>query len=319
MYLTIIILLALLSVSIIWRLYQKSTNGVCRSNNKLIGKTAIVTGGTTGMGLEIAKDLAVRGAKVVIACPFENEGSDALKAITEETANANVKFKYLDLRSFASVRQFSSDIMSEENVIDILVNNAGGLFNYKTQDGLNGTMQVNYFGHFLLTMLLMPSLLKSKSCRIVNICSILHWLGKINLDNLEESGYLCLMMQPYHDSKLCVLHFSNELRKRVEGFNVTVNCVDPGAVGTNIFKKFGFIIGNAVTIFFKTFYKTPKEGAQSAIYASVDNNEEIIKGGYVKDCKIIKSFRAELDRDSASKFWDQSIKIVNLNTSEIFI
>ncbi|ENN77983.1 hypothetical protein YQE_05659, partial [Dendroctonus ponderosae] len=128
-----------------------------KSNVCLVGKTAIVTGANTGIGYETAEDLAKRGARVILACRDPARGEDAAKKIIQATDNKNVEFKLLDLSSFKSIRQFASDIIATEERLDILVNNAGlgSTADKTTEDGLLLIMQVNYFGPFLLTNLLL--------------------------------------------------------------------------------------------------------------------------------------------------------------------
>ncbi|KAG7299498.1 hypothetical protein JYU34_016460 [Plutella xylostella] len=266
LYITIGVFIIVIVILLV-RVYQKCTNGVCTSEARLDGKTALVTGGTAGMGLEIAKDLARRGARVIIACPFEQEGHTAEAEIKSETQNDNVQYKHLDLASLKSVRKLASDILETENRLDILVNNAGVLTpgDFMTEDGINFIMQVNYFGHFLLTLLLVPLLKKSAPSRIVNTSSILHRGGIFRLDKINTTGFY-YPSHVYCISKFCVVPFSTELTKRLVGTGVVANSIDPGAVGTHIFDtvkpKF---VGDIIRVFFSYFYKTANEGAQTAI------------------------------------------------------
>ena len=151
-------------------------NGMCKSKAKLNGKTAIITGSNTGIGKETAKELAKRGARIIMACRNIKEGIKAADEIKQITGNDNVVVKELDLASFKSIRNFAGNINSYEVRVDILVNNAGVFLcpQSKTEDGFEMHFGVNYLGHFLLTLLLVEKIKKSSSARIINLTSNLH-------------------------------------------------------------------------------------------------------------------------------------------------
>ena len=139
----------------------------------LAGSVAIVTGSNTGIGKETVRGLVVRGATVIMACRDLQKARQAAQEIGAE----NIKVRKCDLASFASVRQFCQQIQEEEQKIDILVNNAG-VFSMErslTEDNQDLQFQVNHFGHFLLTNLLIDKLKAAKAGRIINVSSIAHW------------------------------------------------------------------------------------------------------------------------------------------------
>ncbi|XP_047516046.1 retinol dehydrogenase 13-like [Pieris napi] len=294
---------------------------MCSSNRRLEGKTALVTGGTSGLGLVIAKDFAKRGAKVIVACPFEEEGTNARKEIIEESGNENVIFKHLDLSSLTSVREFAMEIKKTENRLDILVNNAGvGIpGDFLTKDGLNFIMQVNYYGHFLLTLLLLPLLkktgTKSDPARIVNMSSLSHRYASSDVDNYNRAGYWCTI-RTYSNSKLCLVFFSKELTRRLSGTNVVVNCSDPGYAATRIYKSTSKFLGFLAFSLVLLFANTAFQGAQTAIYLGVD---ESVKGSgeYYKNCKKIAAASKANNVSSIKKLWEQSTKLVKLSDEEL--
>ncbi|CAG9560141.1 unnamed protein product [Danaus chrysippus] len=303
-------------------LHQKKTNSICRSRKRLDGKTAIVTGGTLGMGLNVANDFADRGARVIIACPFQTEGKNAQRLIEEETGNKQVIFKLLDLSSFKSVRDFAADIISSEDRLDILVNNAGVGYieDDITKDGLNVMLQINYYGHFLLTLLLLPLLKKtgtqSEPARIVNVSSLLHYLGTMNACYIKRSKLL-YALQLYSDSKFFLMLFTRELSKKLSYSNVVVNCVDPGAVGTDIFKHIGFVWGALIRFFFSTIFKTPWEGAQTTIHVALDRKAGDISGRMFKNCQVSYAKQAAFCEINGKRLWEDSIKLVKLTEVEL--
>uniref|UniRef100_A0A2H1WZT2 SFRICE_013373 n=1 Tax=Spodoptera frugiperda TaxID=7108 RepID=A0A2H1WZT2_SPOFR len=292
-------------------LYQKNTNLVCKSKKRYDGKTVLVTGGTAGMGLEIAADFAHRGARVIVACPFEDEGLHGKKLIIRSSGNENVVFKLLDLASLESVRNFAADILRTEDRLDILVNNAGvGVpGDFLTADGMNFIMQVNYFGTFLLTMLLLPLLKKtgttSEPSRIVNTSSVMHKFGKIDFNNWNKTGYWA-KIRIYGNSKLCLALFTRELAKRMKIPTVIVNIVDPGAVGTRIFNSSRIAWASFISFMALILFKHPWEGAQTALYAATSDRAGKFTGEYFKNCQRVRASELIYDEKLATRVWEES-------------
>ncbi|KAF2887693.1 hypothetical protein ILUMI_18480 [Ignelater luminosus] len=141
-------------IAIIIKIFAKLTAGWCKSNAYLGGKTALITGGSTGIGYETALGLAARGCRVIIA--HKNEIPHLKEDIIKKTGNSNIVIKHFDMASLESVRELARDINENENRLDMLINNAGvgGWHNCYTKDGLHKSMQINHFGGFLLTHLL---------------------------------------------------------------------------------------------------------------------------------------------------------------------
>ncbi len=160
--------------------------GVCYSKARLDGKTAIVTGANTGIGLETAVDFAQRNGRVILACRSQAKGEAAVEQVKKRSGNNNVLFMELDLASLESVCGFSARVLDSEARIDILVNNAGVMScpYTKTVDGFEMQFGVNHLGHFLLTNLLLERLKQAPSARIVNVSSTGHRLGKFDFDDL---------------------------------------------------------------------------------------------------------------------------------------
>lgn len=301
-------------------LYQKNTNLVCKSKKRYDGKTVLVTGGTSGMGLEIAADFAHRGARVIVACPYEDEGIHGKKLIIRSSGNQNVVFKLLDLASLESVRNFAADILKTEDRLDILINNAGvGIpGDFLTADGMNFIMQVNYFGTFLLTMLLLPLLKKtgstSEPSRIVNTSSVLHKFGKIDFENWNKTGYWS-KMRIYGNSKLCLALFTRELARRMKSPNVIVNIADPGAVGTKIFSN--SLWGSFISFMALILFKHPWEGAQTALYAATSSRAGQFKGAYFKNCQPVRARELVYNQKLAARVWEESVRLVKLSDEEL--
>ncbi|XP_052740718.1 retinol dehydrogenase 14-like [Bicyclus anynana] len=294
------------------KLYQKLTCGVCRSSAHMVGKVVIVTGGNSGIGFETAKNLAERGARVIIACRSIPRGMKAAEEIIECTGNENVVHKYLDLSKFRSVREFCDSIYKTESRLDVLVNNAGagGLGNKKTEDGNHLGMQVNYFGPFLLTNLLLPLLKSSAPSRIVNVSSFIHKYGEVDFENLNMEKYWSDYLV-YANSKLYINLMTLELGQRLEGSDVTVNALHPGVASTNIFRNVkNNLIRNIIEMSLNFIYQSVWEASQTSIYLSVSPEVRGISGRYFSDCRETKPSKVSQDPEIARRLWQESEKIV---------
>ena len=214
--------------------------GVCRSQAKLDGKTVIITGGNTGIGLETAVDLAKRNARVILACRSVERGERSAVEVRKRSGNDNVAFVQLDLASLDSVRKFTVKILEEEPRIDILINNAGMHSPYvsRTIDGFERHMCVNHLGPFLLTNLLLDRLKEAPSARIVNVSSILYKrcnefdFNQMNSVDIRRVGKRNNIA--YNQTKLANILFTRAFAKRLAGTNVTINALHPGVIKTDL-------------------------------------------------------------------------------------
>lgn len=224
--------------------------GVCYSKAVLPGKTAIITGGNTGIGLETAVDLAKRGARVILACRNTERGEKAVAIVKRRSKNENVSFSKLDLASLQSVREFSARIIEEESHIDILINNAGVMAPpyTTTEDGFELQFGVNHLGHFLLTNLLLGRIKEAPVARIINLSSRAHRTGNIDFADLQ-SKQCYKRREAYSQSKLANILFTKALSHQLEGTNVTAYSVHPGLVHTQLFRHFSQSLVSYLLIF----------------------------------------------------------------------
>ncbi|XP_016403140.1 retinol dehydrogenase 11-like, partial [Sinocyclocheilus rhinocerous] len=153
------------------------------SDARLDGKTVIITGANTGIGKETAIDLAKRGARIIMACRDMEKTDAALKEVKDASGNQDVVACRLDLADSKSIREFAENINKEEKQVNILINNAGVMVcpYGKTADGFEMQIGVNHMGHFLLTYLLLDLIKRSSPARIINVSSMAHQWGTINL------------------------------------------------------------------------------------------------------------------------------------------
>uniref|UniRef100_A0A674GGF2 Retinol dehydrogenase 11 n=1 Tax=Taeniopygia guttata TaxID=59729 RepID=A0A674GGF2_TAEGU len=192
--------------------------GRCKSTARLEGKVVIITGANTGIGKETARDLAKRGARVIIACRDTAKAEAAANEIRAETGNQQVIVKKLDLADTKSIREFAERFLAEEKELHILINNAGVMLcpYSKTADGFEMHLGVNHLGHFLLTFLLLERLKQSAPARIVNVSSLAHHGGRIRFHDLHgEKSYNRGLA--YCHSKLANVLFTRELARRLQG------------------------------------------------------------------------------------------------------
>ncbi len=204
----------------------------------LSGRTAVVTGANGGLGLETARGLAGAGAEVVMAARNQEKAREALDDIKAGLPDAKLELVELDLGSQQSVREAAQKILSGHDTIDILVNNAGvmGIPERTTDDGYEMQFGVNHLGHWTLTSLLMPALLRAEAARIVSITSTAHHMGRsVNPDNPHLEGSYG-PWKAYGQSKLANFHFGLGLQKRLEeaGAPASSLIAHPGLSNTDL-------------------------------------------------------------------------------------
>ncbi|KAL4143708.1 hypothetical protein QTP88_006005 [Uroleucon formosanum] len=304
---------------VIVKLYTWMTTGVYRGTTIMKGKVVIVTGCNSGIGKETAKDLAKRGARVIMACRNMEAGSKARDEIISYSGNSDVVLMQLDLSSLSSVRQFATKVNKQESRLDVLVNNAGvaNTFGKKiTEDGLELTMATNQYGPFLLTHLLLPLLKKTAPSRIVIVASDLYKLAKLNLANPNPTNQFPAYL--YYVSKYANIMFSMELARKLKDSNsgVTCNCLHPGIIDSGIWRNVPFPLNLGLQLIVKTMFKTTEQGAQTSIYLTVSEDVAKTSGKYFKDCKE-GSLRSDvLDEGNAKKYWEICENLVKLQPND---
>lgn len=276
--------------------------------NRLIGKTAIVTGANSGMGMATARALLDEGSTVIMLCRSEKRGKEAYEKLLED-GNTRTYLILADLGDYDSIRNFAKQVKERFVKIDILVNNAGfiSLDRQETKEGLERQFGINHVGHFLLTTELLDMM--GEGSRIVNVASGAHKTGKIHFDDINlHKGFN--VFKAYSQSKLANVLFTRELARRVKDRGITVNCCHPGAVATNIGidRETGF--GKTVTKLLKPFFQTPEQGAATAIFLATDESVKDITGEYFYKCKVAKSSKRSKDMELAKRLFEFSEQLV---------
>uniref|UniRef100_A0A8C1G0L6 Retinol dehydrogenase 12, like n=1 Tax=Cyprinus carpio TaxID=7962 RepID=A0A8C1G0L6_CYPCA len=252
------------------------------SDARLDGKTVIITGANTGIGKETAINLAKRGARIIMACRDTEKAEAALKEVKDASGNQDVVTSRLDLADSKSIREFAEKINKEEKQVNILINNAGVMVcpYGKTADGFEMQIGVNHMGHFLLTYLLLDLIKRSTPARIVNVSSMAHQWGTINLEDINsEKNYD--KQKAYSQSKLANILFTHSLAKRLEGTGVTAYALHPGVVQTELWRHLNKPQQAAMWLA-KPFTKTSAQGAQTSIFCAVAPELETESGKYYR-------------------------------------
>lgn len=277
------------------------------------GKVCMVTGASSGIGKVTAIRLGELGATVVMVCRSRERGEKALVEVEESGGRGSAELMLADLASLESVRSLVKDYMGRHDSLHVLVNNAGvaRVRRSMTPDGFETTFQVNYLSHFLLTNLLLGLLKKSAPSRIVNVSSVSHFGGHLRLDDLQMTrGYG--VMKAYSQSKLAQVLFTYELARRLEGTGVTVNCLHPGAVATNIWRNYlgpaSFLGGIS-----RLFLKSPEKGAETSVYLASSPEVEGVTGKYFDQMRERKSSDDSYGAVTAKRLWEVSAEIAGLD------
>ncbi|HEX6913540.1 MAG TPA: SDR family NAD(P)-dependent oxidoreductase [Longimicrobium sp.] len=199
----------------------------------LVGKVALVTGGTSGIGRETALGLAKLGAAVTIVGRGHDRGVKAVETIQCASGNADVELLTADLSSLGDVRSLAERFAARHGRLDLLVNNAAGPYGerWETADGFEGTLAMTHLSPALLTHRLLPLLRVSAPSRIVNVSSSVHRWARVRWDDLQSArGYRGLDV--YARARLLNLLWTGELARRVRGTGITVVAADPGMAWT---------------------------------------------------------------------------------------
>lgn len=210
----------------------------------LSGKTAIVTGANSGIGIETARELARKGARVILACRTQEKGEAALQNIRGELPGASLQLESLDLADLASVARFAQEFKKSSSRLDILCNNGGVMVPPlgKTADGFEIQFGTNHLGHFALTAQLLEVIRATDGARVVTVSSTAHRVGKINFDNLNaEQDYG--PVGAYGQSKLANLLFTAELQRRfaASGTHAIAVAAHPGWTATHLQDHAGWV------------------------------------------------------------------------------
>jgi len=285
---------------------RSSTDDVLQGKD-LTGRTVVITGSNCGIGFETAQALAGAGAKVIFACRNIEKGEDALRRCKALHPQSKLAFFPLDLASADSIKQFCNEVKDE--AIDTLICNAGLVpTNYQeTKEGLEMTVGVCHFGHFLLTQLLLPQLLRAKEARVIMVSSESHRMPmKLNFNKfpLKKTDTFIPLMA-YGQAKLCNALFANELQRRYQDQGLTACSLHPGALITTSFGRDSGIL-SLVFKLVSPLTKNPNQGAATTVYCASHDNADELAGRYFSHCKPVRSTKEANNPETARKLWEVS-------------
>ena len=280
-------------------------------------KIVIITGANSGIGRQTALGLAKDGFYVVLACRNHDKAQVVLNKIIANGGEGEII--PIDLASLKSVRVFADTFLSKHSRLDVLINNAGTvrLKRSVTNDGYESQFQVNYLSHFLLTMLLLKTLLNTPDSRCIILSSLTHKWRPIKFDNLLYHQDFT-MRESYGTSKLANLIFAKELTKRLSKFNVdfTMSAVDPGVVSTNIFWDRQSKITHIISLISRPFLTPARWAAKTPIFLA-STKEKIPSGNLWKHCKIIDCSVYAKNGKTNTRLFDLSCDLLNIDFNKI--
>ena len=300
---------------------------------KLGGKVVVITGATSGIGLETARALSATGATLLLTARDVKKAETALQGILEK---GRVSLVEMDNNSFASIQAAAATILrATSKQVNILINNAGVMGIPKlqlTEDGQEVHFATNYLSEFLLFQLLKPALLASATpafhSRVVNVSSSANRAGSLPESddyNFEKQEYSHEVA--YANSKLASTYLANEIDRRYGSKGLRATSIHPGGIATNISRHVGpgfvgFLMSNEAIV---KILKSPEQGAATTVIAAIGKEWENKGGKYLENCE--ESQRGKDDGDvfgvgyvrqtynpeSEARLWKDSLKIVELS------
>jgi NAD(P)-dependent dehydrogenase (short-subunit alcohol dehydrogenase family) len=297
----------------------------------LTGRVAVVTGANSGLGFETCRSLAQHGATVVPACRDEARGAAATDRLRETVPAARVEMALLDLADLDSVRSFAEEMRARHETLDILVNNAGVMApprRLTTKQGFELQFGTNHLGHFALTGLLLPLLLRAPDSRVVTVSSIAHESGHIDFDDLQHERHYT-PYGGYSASKLANILFALELDRRLRHAGASAMSVGahPGFASTNL-QATGPFLGKkpiwswVVLAGVRLLGQSAAHGAEPQLYAATAPGVE--GGGYFGPTLRIRGRAAPAsmspqarDGQVASQLWAVSKELTGVDIDAV--
>ncbi|KAG5229674.1 dehydrogenase/reductase SDR family [Salix suchowensis] len=300
--------------------------------------TCIVTGSTSGIGLQIARQLAESGAHVVMAVRNTKAAHDLIHKWQSEWTGLglplNIEVMELDLLSLESVSRFAEAWNARMGPLHVLINNAG-IFSIRgpqkfSKDGHEEHMQVNHLAPALLSILLLPSLIRGSPSRIINVNSVMHYVGFVDTEDMNvvsgKRKYTSLV--GYTGSKLAQVMFSSVLHRRLPAESgISVLCVSPGVVQTNVARDLPKIVQAGYHLI-PYFIFNAQEGSRSALFSATDPQIpeycELLKSDdwpvcafISQDCRPTNPSEEAHNIDTAHEVWEKTLEMIGLPSDAI--
>jgi NAD(P)-dependent dehydrogenase (short-subunit alcohol dehydrogenase family) len=280
------------------------------------GKTAVITGASSGIGLETARAIAGQGARVVMVVRSEQRGRDAIAKIHASVPEATLELVLADLYSLAEVRRAGVELRARCPRVDVLVNNAGLIHNTRelTVDGFERTFALNHLAAFQLTYELREQLAASAPARVVTVASFGHTFARFDWDDIHTMTRWKGETAVYGTSKLCNIWFARELARRFAGKRVTSNSLHPGAVASN-FGASGSWLFKYGTKLARPFLLGVEQGARTSVFVATSPEVEGMTGVYFAKSKVARASKRARDDGEARKLWELSERLCGVTWS----
>lgn len=279
------------------------------------GKTCVVTGANSGIGKETALGLAQMGARVVLVCRNAEKGQAALEDIRRDSGSSRLELLTAEMSSQTSVRALAEQIRQKCSRLDVLINNAGAAVPKRTLsvDGIEKTLAANHLGAALLTLLLLDLVKGSAPSRIVNVSSEAQRRARVDMNDMQFEQRKYNAFAAYGQSKALMNAFTFELARRLDGTGVTVNCLHPGVVATNIWGTNPPLIFKLIIGVMKPFMLDSKRGAETTLYLASSPEVGEVSGKYFIKCKPAESGLVSRDPAVAAEIWRYTQKMIGVN------
>ena len=304
-----------------------------------VGRRALITGANSGIGYHAALELARKGAHVLLACRDKAKGDRALERLRAEVRAASAQVVLLDLASLETVCAFGVAELALGEPLDLLINNAGVMApkrRLQTKDGFEIQFGTNVLGHFVLTALLLPALVRAAAAnkaqrpRVVTLASIAHKRGRLNFDDLQSTKDY-KPMEAYGQSKLAGLMLAFELCRRLRAAGPPISSVmsvaaHPGVANTNLFQVGEFstverVLRRGFGVAIGALLNTEAEGALPTLFAAT--SPDVVDGGYYGpqgllemrggDVGVAKVAPQALDQAAAARLWSECERLTGIS------
>jgi len=270
------------------------------------GKTVLITGATSGVGLATAMLLTERGAEVVMVGRDRTRANFMRTEIAKYASGSEPVLFLADLSSQAEIHRLAERLHGSLSRIDVLINNAGAVFAQRelTPDGLEKTFAVNHLAPFVLTQLVLDLVRAAPAGRILTASSEFH-SGGLDFSNLQAERHYN-WLAAYKRSKLCNILFTYELARRLSGTRVTANCVSPGPTVTRLGDNMTGVPRLVVGLLKSIYFVYPEAGAETLVYAASSSDLDSVSGRFFESCRHRRTKPITYDLGIARRLWSMS-------------